>query len=100
MTQANCKEIRRELDELMLDDDYGVRVSTHLRECSECRDFETKQIKLRRIVGSLGTVSAPADFDFKLRARLANENSKASFHFSSLFDSGQRTAAIATALAL
>jgi len=100
MTQANCKEIRRELDELMLDDDYGVRVSTHLRECSECRDFEEKHIKLRQIVGSLGTVAAPADFDFKLRARLANENRTSSFHFSSLFGFGQRTAAIATALVL
>jgi hypothetical protein len=41
------------------------------------------QTKLRQIVGSLGTVSAPADFDFRLRARLANESSSAasSFYF-------------------
>jgi hypothetical protein len=29
---------------------------------------------LRQIVGSLGTVEAPADFDFRLRARLAQGN--------------------------
>ncbi len=29
------------------------------------------------MVGSLGTVAAPADFDFRLRARLANDSSTA-----------------------
>ena len=32
------------------------------------------------MVGSLGTVAAPADFDFRLRARLANDSSSAVFH--------------------
>jgi hypothetical protein len=30
-------------------------------------------MKLRQMVGSLGTVEAPADFEFRLRARLAND---------------------------
>jgi hypothetical protein len=100
MIKANCKEVRRELDEMMLGEDCNVQVSTHLRECNECRDFQEKQTRLREIVGGLGTVSAPPDFDFRLRSRLANENAGSGFHLSSLFVFGQRSAAIAVTLVL
>jgi hypothetical protein len=100
MTKANCKEVRRELDEMMLSADYGVQVSTHLRECNDCRDFQEKQTRLRQIVGGLGTVSAPPDFDFRLRSRLANENASSGFPLSSLFSFGQRSAAVAAVLVL
>jgi hypothetical protein len=76
--------IRRELDELMLDETCSTAALGHLRECGSCREFHEKQTKLRQIVGSLGTVAAPADFDFRLRARLANESSSAASNFSLL----------------
>ena len=82
MTNNNCEMIRRELDELMLDETCSTAAREHLRECSACRKFHEKQTKLRQIVGSLGTVAAPADFDFRLRARLANESASAASHFS------------------
>ena len=82
MRKNTCEEIRRELDELMLDETCSTAAIEHLRECSACREFHQKQTKLRQIVGSLGTVAAPADFDFRLRARLANESSSAVSHFS------------------
>jgi hypothetical protein len=78
MRKNNCELIRRELDELMLDEAYSTSAVEHLRECAACREFQDKQTKLRQIVGSLGTVAAPPDFDFRLRARLANESSGAS----------------------
>jgi hypothetical protein len=82
MRKNNCELIRRELDELMLDEAYSSSAVEHLRECAECREFHEKQTKLRQIVGSLGTVAAPPDFDFRLRARLANESSRgAQFHY-------------------
>ena len=77
MRKNNCKLIRRELDELMLGEAWSSSVTEHLRECASCREFHEKQTKLRQIVGSLGTVEAPADFDFRLRARLANGGSSA-----------------------
>src|SRR5215203_1071765 len=77
MRKNICEAIRLELDELMLGEACSSATSAHLHECAECREFQDKQIKLRQIVGSLGTVSAPADFDFRLRARLANESSSA-----------------------
>ena len=100
MKRSNCTNIQTELDEMLLGEDCSAEVSQHLDDCNECRVFHEKQLKLRQIVGSLGTVSAPADFDFRLRSRLARENSNSGFHLSNLVGFGQRTAVIATALAL
>ncbi len=86
MRDTKCELIRRELDELTLGDlgDLGDKASVgatqHLRNCAECREFHQQQTRLRQIVGCLGTVQAPPDFDFRLRARLANESSSAGFH--------------------
>lgn len=49
----------------------GESASAHLRVCPECGAFHDERQALRRLVGSLGTVGAPPDFDFRLRARLA-----------------------------
>jgi len=72
MRKNNCEMVRRELDELMLGEAWSGSATQHLRECVSCREFHEQTTKLRQIVGSLGTVEAPADFDFRLRARLAN----------------------------
>jgi len=77
MRKNNCKLIRRELDELKLGEAWSSSATEHLRECASCREFQEQQTRLRQIVGSLGTVEAPADFDFRLRARLANEGNSA-----------------------
>ncbi|HET7113820.1 MAG TPA: hypothetical protein VFI57_09265 [Pyrinomonadaceae bacterium] len=80
MKDTKCEAVRSELEELMLGDECSVTATQHLRECGNCREFHQKQTKLRQLVGSLGTVEAPADFDFRLRARLANESNSAGFH--------------------
>ena len=85
MRNNNCEVIRLELDELMLDETCSSAAMEHLRECAACREFHQKQTKLRQIVGGLGTVAAPPDFDFRLRARLANDASSASFHLQSAY---------------
>jgi hypothetical protein len=77
MRETKCETVRHELEELMLDDECSMYVTQHMRECGDCREFHQKQTKLRQIVGSLGTVEAPPDFDFRLRARLANESNNA-----------------------
>lgn len=84
MRETKCETVRHELEELMLGDECSMYATQHLRECDECREFHQKQTKLRQIVGSLGTIEAPADFDFRLRARLANESSSAGFHLRSI----------------
>ena len=77
MRKNNCEVVRRELDELMLGEACSTAATEHLRNCASCREFYEQQTKLRQMVGSLGTVEAPADFDFRLRARLAQSNGSA-----------------------
>ena len=79
MRKNNCGVVRQELDELMLDEACSTSAAAHLRECGGCREFHQQQTRLRQIVGNLGTVSAPADFDFRLRARLASDSSRAAY---------------------
>ena len=95
MRKNNCKVIRRELDELMLGEAWSAAATEHLHECAECREFHVQQTKLRQIVGSLGTVEAPADFDFRLRARLANGASSGPAIYWRLMRSGLVVAAMA-----
>src|SRR3569832_521841 len=74
MRENNCEVVRRELVVLTIGETCSTAATEHLRECASCREFHEQQTKLRQIVGSLGTVEAPADFDFRLRARLAQGN--------------------------
>lgn len=47
----------------------------HLAACEGCRVFGAERLALSRLVGGLEKVSAPADFDFRMRARMAAEAS-------------------------
>jgi len=94
MKDKRCEPVRRELEELMLNEDFSTTVAEHLHTCIACRDFQRQQMKLRQIVGSLGTVNAPADFDFRLRARLAADSEAPSFRFWSFTVKGLATAAV------
>jgi hypothetical protein len=66
-----CKAVLKEIEEL----DAGVRPSAetnqHLLACASCSAFADERNALRLLVGSLDSVQAPPDFDWKLRARFA-----------------------------
>ena len=79
MKDTRCEPVRRELEELTLNEAFSDATAEHVRGCAECREFQRQQTRLRQIVGSLGTVNAPADFDFRLRARLAADSQRSSF---------------------
>jgi len=83
----------------MLGEPWSAAATEHLRECAECREFHVQQTKLRKIVGSLGTVEAPADFDFRLRARLAKDAGSAPIYWR-LVRSGLVAAAFAVVVLL
>lgn len=72
MESMSCQDVRRQVEETELDQ-YSCAADfyAHLSACQPCREFEAEHLALRQLVGSLGTVEAPADFDFRLRARLA-----------------------------
>jgi hypothetical protein len=78
----SCRNIRREIEEAGQNDPLGSSVDRHLKACSSCERFYGEQLKLRQIVSTLGTVAAPNDFEFRLRARLASEKTSVRKPFS------------------
>ena len=79
MKDTICNQVRFEIDEKDLTEPLSAQALAHLRHCSDCQEFQSKETKLRQIVGSLETVNAPADFDFRLRARLAHDRAVSSY---------------------
>ncbi|HEX9628414.1 MAG TPA: hypothetical protein VF961_00220 [Pyrinomonadaceae bacterium] len=75
MNKTDCRNVCRELEEAATGELLSTPVREHLSRCASCAKFGDEQQKLRKMVASLGTVEAPADFDFKLRARLAASRS-------------------------
>ncbi|HYE74477.1 MAG TPA: hypothetical protein VEF04_14155 [Blastocatellia bacterium] len=81
----------------------GIR--RHLNDCHGCQQHASEMSQMASLIGSLPRVSAPADFDFKLRARIArakSEQQQQAGWFSSLLgrsfslaQAGMATAAIA-----
>ena len=75
MKSFACRDTRREIDELEFSAEPSRRASAHLATCESCRAFRAERAELRELVGSLDPIVAPADFDMRLRARLAAEKS-------------------------
>lgn len=75
MRSLECRVTRQQIDELELGERPSERVTAHLSLCAGCRDFRAERNELRQLVGSLESVVAPADFEMRLRARIAREQS-------------------------
>ena len=83
MEAINCKACRIEIEEAeAVSQSLSARARAHAEACLPCRTFSEERQALRRLVGSLETVAAPPDFDFRLRARLAASNSENSRRFT------------------
>ena len=93
MNRHECKMIRREIDEATLDARLTLEASEHLSKCDECRRFHDDRRLLRGLMANLETVGAPADFDFRLRARMARE--KPSNGYGGLLFTARPIAAVA-----
>jgi hypothetical protein len=75
MRSLECRVTRQHIDELELGERPSERASAHLSLCAGCRDFRAARNELRQLVGSLEPVVAPADFEMRLRARIARDQS-------------------------
>jgi hypothetical protein len=73
MTNKECRNTRREIDEVELGHRPSARAMAHLTGCVGCQEFQAERTSLRELVGSLEPVVAPPDFDMRLRARIAAE---------------------------
>jgi hypothetical protein len=76
MNAKDCREARLEIDQSELGQPASEPVEAHLVACASCRQFQEERSRLRSLVGSLAPVAAPADFEMRLRARIARENDR------------------------
>lgn len=101
MKRMNCRRARREIEETVPGALLSLGVTDHLTNCVACDMFCAEQSKLQELVSNLGTIEAPGDFEFRLRARLANENRTALQPFAMPnLSFGMRSTAIAAVLLL
>lgn len=66
----DCKACRNEIEDARWDERPSELAQSHLESCVRCRIFQEERSALRELVSSLGTVNAPGDFEWKLRARI------------------------------
>jgi hypothetical protein len=70
----NCQKCKNEIEDRDLRrESLSSAAAAHMAACAGCRVFGEERLALRRLVGGLEKVSAPADFDFRMRARMAAE---------------------------
>ncbi|HZG53603.1 MAG TPA: hypothetical protein VEZ40_15855 [Pyrinomonadaceae bacterium] len=70
----NCQKCKIEIEDRdPRRESVSGAAQAHLSACASCRAFAGERLALRRLVGGLEKVSAPADFDFRMRARMAAE---------------------------
>ena len=99
MSNMNCRNIKREIEEAGSADLLSAAALSHLESCAACDTISRQQTKLQAIVAGLGTVEAPGDFEFRLRARLAGEKRGGARPLGNL-SFGLRSAAVAAILLL
>src|SRR6266576_2269407 len=68
-----CRETRREIDQSELRQALSANSEAHVAACAACQTFRDERLHLRVLVGGLHPVTAPADFEMRLRARIARE---------------------------
>ena len=78
----NCQTCRIEIEESAQIERLSDEAQAHLSVCAPCRAFHDERQSLKRLIGGLGAVSAPPDFDFRLRARISAAREAGNHHSS------------------
>lgn len=76
MNSKTCRHARREIDELEIGQALSEVTAAHVASCAPCAQFRSERASLRELIGGLEPVVAPADFDMRLRARIARAGSE------------------------
>jgi hypothetical protein len=100
MRSMNCRNVTSEIEQAEPGELLSAAVRAHLAGCAVCEKISREQSKLQTIISSLGTVEAPGDFEYRLRARLAGEKRGERFYSLRSFSFGLRAAAVASLLLL
>lgn len=75
MISKECRNTRQHIEELELGERPNDGAAAHLATCAACREFRAERTDLRELMGGLEPVIAPADFEMRLRARIAAQRS-------------------------
>lgn len=67
----NCQNIRAAIDASSPCEPFSGNVTSHLAACQNCGDYAAQMTALLTLMNDVPRVEAPGDFDFRLRARLA-----------------------------
>ena len=73
MSGKLCRDVRLEIDQSELQQPLSASSEAHVGACVACATFRDERVHLRELVGGLQPVTAPADFEMRLRARIARE---------------------------
>jgi hypothetical protein len=99
----NCQNVRLVIDTATRRETVGEPVNIHLSGCRDCRRHADDTSALIALLSAQPRVEAPADFDFKLRARIARAQAEPSSPWGTLeklwtrsFSWGQAITATAT----
>lgn len=67
----NCKGIQAVIDSASSRNPISSEAKAHLNGCPDCRSYSDQTNSLLALLSAQPRVQAPADFDFRLRARIA-----------------------------
>lgn len=81
---ADCKAYREEIEETAGAECLSLEARSHVGACPSCVEFGRERDALRHLVGGLGKVEAPADFEFRLRARMKASRGGGTYNFLGL----------------
>ena len=102
---SECRQVRAAVEMAARRDELAASVTKHLAACAPCNVYATETFSVMALLVSQPRVEAPADFDFRLRARIArarDEQQSFSGSFKSFWTrtfSLQRAAAMLALLA-
>jgi hypothetical protein len=65
----NCKEFQIEFEETRV---LSETATLHIGECPDCKVLHLELMQVWQMIEALPRVEAPSDFDFRLKARMAN----------------------------
>lgn len=72
-----CRPTRQQIDQAESGQQLSAQAQRHVESCASCGAFQHERTRLRELLASLDPVTAPADFDFRLRARIAAQKDRA-----------------------
>jgi hypothetical protein len=71
----DCKNVQSAIETDLRHESAKEQIQAHLSGCQDCHHYELENRALLALLGAQPVIAAPADFDFKLRARLARGTS-------------------------